>query len=159
MTDTRPIIEVEGISKYFSIRRGLFQSIVREDKPQYVRALEETSFTLERGQSLGIVGETGCGKTTLVKTLLRLYTPTQGRVLFEGNDITDIKGSALRGFRRKAQLIFQDPYESLDPRYTVGEILMEPLKVHKIGNPKERTERVKDMLAAMSLPTTNEMQK
>ena len=158
MTNTGPILEVEGISKYFPIRRGLFQSIVRDDTPQYVRALEETSFTLERGQSLGIVGETGCGKTTLVKTLLRLYTPTQGRVLFEGDDITDIKGSALRRFRRKAQLIFQDPYESLDPRYTVGEILLEPLKVHKIGNSKERMERVKDMLAAMSLPTTAEMQ-
>ena len=159
MTDARPLLEVDAIAKYFPIRRGLLGSMVQNEAQRFVRALEETSFTLDRGQSLGIVGETGCGKTTLVKTLMRLYTPSRGRVLFEGNDITDLNGRRLHNFRRKAQMILQDPYESLDPRYTVGQILLEPLNVHRIGSPKERRERMIDMLAVMGLPTREGMEK
>jgi oligopeptide transport system ATP-binding protein len=159
MIDARPMLDVSSVAKYFPIRRGLLGSMVRSDAPQFVRALEETSFTLDRGQSLGIVGETGCGKTTLVKTLVRLYTPSQGRVLFEGNDITLLTGSALLDFRKKVQMIFQDPYESLNPRYTVGQTLLEPLKVHKIGSSKDRRDRVMNMLAVMGLPTSEGMEK
>ena len=159
MTEAHPILEVAAIAKHFPIRRGFLGSIVQNGAQQYVRALEETSFTLNRGQSLGIVGETGCGKTTLVKTLMRLYKPSAGRVFFEGNDITQLSGGGLRNFRRKAQMIFQDPYESLDPRYTVGQILLEPLNVHRIGSPKERREKVLNMLAVMGLPTTEDMEK
>jgi oligopeptide/dipeptide ABC transporter ATP-binding protein len=159
MSDTAPILQVEQVAKYFPLRRGFFEAMARTDAANYVRALEGVSFTLRRGQSLGIVGETGCGKTTLVKTLLRLYEPSQGRVLFEGDDITHLKGRALRAFRRRAQMIFQDPFESLNPRFTIGQILIEPLNVHAIGTQAERRERVAAMLAAMGLPTSEGMER
>jgi oligopeptide/dipeptide ABC transporter ATP-binding protein len=145
-----PLLSVEAVSKQFPVRAGLMSGLGKKT-PRVVRALEPTSFDLPRGQSLGLVGESGCGKTTLARTIVRLYAPSAGRVVFDGEDVTHLRGAALKGFRRKVQLIFQDPFESLDPRYTVGQTLTEPLNVHRIGTPAERRETVEQMLEMMGL--------
>jgi oligopeptide transport system ATP-binding protein len=140
------ILQVQGLKKYFPIRRGVFQRHVGD-----VKAVDGVSFNVYRGETLGLVGESGCGKTTTGRTIIRLYEPTEGRVLFEDVDLASIQGRELRQMRRKMQMIFQDPYASLSPRMSVLGIVGEPLEVHMVAKGKEKRERVADLLEMVGL--------
>ena len=130
--DPKYILEVHDLKKYFPIKKSLF------GKPLvYLKAVDNVSFSVKPGTTIGVVGESGCGKTTLGRTILKLYEPNGGKIFFEGNDITDIKRSEMRKYRTDIQLIFQDPYSSLPPRMTVGSLIEEGVKVHKVV-PKEQ---------------------
>jgi oligopeptide transport system ATP-binding protein len=144
---TAPLLEVKGLVKHFSVGGGLFGG-----PSGLVRAVDGVSFTLERGETLGLVGESGCGKTTTGRCILQLERPTSGQVLFEGQDLTTLDEAALRPVRRKIQVIFQDPYSSLNPRMTVGQIIAEPLAVHGIvPGAGARVERVRQLLSRVGL--------
>jgi len=127
------LIEVKNLIKYFQVRAGLLQRTVA-----HVKAVDNVSFDIHQGETLGLVGESGCGKTTVGRTMLRLVEPTSGTVIFEGKDILKLSGGELKDMRRNMQIIFQDPYASLDPRMPIGESVIEGLKIHNIGTPKER---------------------
>ncbi len=137
---------VRGLKKYFPVRRGLLQRVAA-----WVKAVDGVSFTIRRGETLGLVGESGCGKTTVGRTILRLIEPTAGEVYFEGQNIFALSKSELKALRRDMQIIFQDPYSSLDPRMPVGASIAEGLAVHGIGTPKERFEIVIDLLRKVGL--------
>ncbi len=142
------LVEVDGLKVYFPIREG----IIRERHIGDVRAVDGVSFELRPGETLGLVGESGCGKTTTGRAILRLVDPTAGSLTFDGLDITTLKGEALRRIRRRMQMIFQDPYASLNPRMTVNGIVGEPLEVHNEGGSSaERRERVGQLLATVGL--------
>ena len=141
------LIEVEDLAKHYKMRRGLVFSRTVGD----VRAVDGISFAVERGETLALVGESGCGKSTTARLALRLIEPTSGRVRFEGQDITALGGGELRRLRRRMQIVFQDPFASLNPRMTVGEILEEPLVVHRIGDRAARRERVSQLLGLVGL--------
>ena len=141
-TSREALVRVENLKKHFPIRRGIL--IQREVAA--VHAVDGVSFEIYQGETLGLVGESGCGKSTTGRTLLQLYRPTAGSVFFKGEDLTKLKGAALRKKRRHMQMIFQDPYASLNPRMTVGKIVEEPLEIHNIGTPQERKERVAELL-------------
>ncbi len=140
-TENGILLRVENLKKYFPITRGVFQKHVGD-----IKAVDGISFFVQRGETLGLVGESGCGKSTTGRTILQLYRPTDGEVYFEGQDLTKIKGEQLRRMRRQMQMIFQDPYASLNPRMTVGSIIGEPLEVHNIAKGKEKRERVQELL-------------
>ncbi len=143
----RVLLSVQDLKKHFPLRGGVFSRVVGS-----VKAVDGVSFEIRRGEVLGLVGESGSGKTTVGRTILRLLEPTGGRILFDGEDITDLPWARLRPFRRRMQIIFQDPYSSLNPRMTVGDILAEPLIIHRlVPNPKERTERVAELLKLVGL--------
>ncbi len=143
-----PLLQVDKLTKFFPITRG----IVIQRQVGAVRAVDEVSFFIQRGETLGLVGESGCGKTTVGRTLLLLYEPTGGRIFFDGEEITDLRGRALLPFRRKAQMIFQDPFASLNPRWTVNAIVSEPLRVHKlIKNENDRAARVQELMGLVGL--------
>jgi oligopeptide transport system ATP-binding protein len=145
--DDRILLSVTDLRMYFPITEGL----ILERHVGDVHAVDDISFDLPRGQTLGLVGESGCGKSTTGRTILRLYRPTAGRIVFDGVDITRLSGEALRQTRRRMQMIFQDPYASLNPRMTVGGIVSEPLTAHGIGTPAERRERVAELLDVVGL--------
>jgi len=140
------LLSVHNLKKYFPVRRGVFSRI-----KGHIKAVDDVSFTLDKGKTLGLVGESGCGKTTLGRTILRLLEPTAGRVVFKDLDLFGIKGKRLRQARKFMQIIFQDPFGSLNPRMTVGGIVGEPLAVHKIGTPRERREKVAELLERVGL--------
>jgi oligopeptide transport system ATP-binding protein len=147
MTAQREVIlRVDGLKKYFPIRRGVFQRRVGD-----VKAVDDVSFDVYRGETLGLVGESGCGKTTTGRTVIRLYEPTDGHVYFEDVDLATLKGSQLRQMRRKMQMIFQDPYASLNPRMSVQGIVGEPLEVFRVAAGNERAERVAELLRLVGL--------
>ena len=142
MSTNGVLVEVRDLKKHFPIRGGVLSRVVAS-----VKAVDGVSFAIRRGEVLGLVGESGSGKTTVGRTLLRLIEPTGGRIFFDGQDITELPREKLRPFRRRMQIIFQDPFSSLNPRMTVGDIIAEPLLIHGIGKtPKERTERVAEIL-------------
>ena len=142
------LVKVENLKKYFPITRG----IVFQKEIGAVRAVDDISFEIHRGETLGLVGESGCGKSTTGRTIIQLYRPTSGKVYYQDQDLSDLKGGDLRHLRRNMQIIFQDPYASLDPRMTVGNIIAEPLEIHGIGkSKKERRERVKELLRLVGL--------
>ena len=144
-TDT--ILEVRNLVKHFQVSSGFFGS-----QSGLVRAVDGVSFSIKRGETLGLVGESGCGKTTTGRCILQLERPTSGQVIFEGQDLTTLEGSALRDVRRRIQVIFQDPYSSLNPRMTVGQIVAEPMKVHGlVPDGEARAVRVRDLLARVGL--------
>ena len=133
----KPILEVRDLKKHFPVKKGLLRRTVG-----HVYAVDGVSFTVNPGETLGLVGESGCGKTTVGRTLLRLVEPTDGQILLDGRDVTKLSREEFRPYRREMQIIFQDPFSSLDPRMTSGDIVGEPLKVHGVGNRDERRETV-----------------
>lgn len=139
--DSRPLLEVENVSKQFRSRDGR----------GFIRAVQDVSFTLRRGETLGIVGESGCGKSTLARVLLRLIEPDTGTIRLAGVDLRRLNSRALRAQRRSMQIIFQDPYASLDPRLTVGAILAEPLSIHRVGDRHSRRARVAELMDLVGL--------
>ena len=142
MSTLEPILRVENLVKHFEVGGGLFGG-----RPAVVKAVDGVSFEIGRGETLGLVGESGCGKTTTGRCILRLEPPTGGRVIFEGRDLSTLSDAELRGMRRRMQVIFQDPYSSLNPRMTVGQIIAEPLAVHRIVPDRAaRAARVQDLL-------------
>ncbi len=145
MTET--LIRVEHLTKHFPIYKGLiFQKQIGA-----VQAVDDVSFFIRKGETLGLVGESGCGKSTTGRTLLRLHEPTSGKIFYKDKDITELPADEMRALRRNLQIIFQDPYASLDPRMTIGGIISEPLEIHNIGTPKERQERVQELLQLVGL--------
>jgi oligopeptide transport system ATP-binding protein len=141
------LLEVKDLVKIFPIHGGLFNREVAS-----VKAVSGVSFNLKKGETLGLVGESGCGKSTLGRCIIRLLDPTSGTVRFNGNDITTIKGQELREIRRKMQIIFQDPYASLNPRMTIGSILEEPLVIHNLfDSPKDRKDRILELTQLVGL--------
>jgi oligopeptide transport system ATP-binding protein len=142
------LLDVQGLKMHFPITRG----IIFQRQVGAIKAVDGIDFTMFRGETLGLVGESGCGKSTTGRAILQLYRPTDGEVFFEGIDLTKSKGEDLRKMRRRMQMIFQDPYASLNPRMTVGSIIGEPLEVHNIGSSKkERQERVQELLKTVGL--------
>ncbi|OGQ67263.1 MAG: peptide ABC transporter substrate-binding protein [Deltaproteobacteria bacterium RIFCSPLOWO2_12_55_13] len=142
------ILEVRGLKKYFPIYSGLFAQRVEG----WVRAVDDVSFSIRRGETLGLVGESGCGKTTTGRCILQLDRPTAGEVLFEGQNLARMADAALRPLRRQMQIVFQDPYSSLNPRMTIGQILSEPIRVHRISPDGRRYEdRVAELLSVVGL--------
>ncbi len=135
------LVQVKRLVKYFPVRGGLFQRVVA-----WVQAVDDVSFSIRQGETVGLVGESGCGKTTVGRTMLRLIEPTSGEVHFDGEEIFKLRGNELKAMRRNMQIIFQDPYASLDPRTPIGESIAEGLKIHKIGNARDRYDIVIEML-------------
>ena len=148
MTDKKVLVSVKGLKKYFPITRGIL--IQREVGA--VKAVDDITFDIYKGETLGLVGESGCGKTTTGRTLLQLYRPTAGEVWFDGVDLTKIKGQTMRQMRQKIQMIFQDPYASLNPRWTISRIVGESLRVHKIISERnDQDDRIKQLLELVQL--------
>ena len=146
--ESQPLVIVEQLKKYFPVGSGL----VFRHKAGAVRAVDGISFSIGKGETLGLVGESGCGKTTAGRTILNLYTPTAGRIIIDGQEWTGANRSLLRSFRRKTAMIFQDPYASLNPRWTVSAIVSEPMRVHQIfDTAKERDQRVTELMNLVGL--------
>ncbi|MGQ9787070.1 MAG: ABC transporter ATP-binding protein [Anaerolineae bacterium] len=148
MANNNVLLDVQSLKMYFPITRG----IVIQRHVGDVKAVDDISFQIKKGETLGLVGESGCGKSTAGRAILQLYRPTAGHVYFKGEDLTQLKGEVLRRKRREMQMIFQDPYASLNPRMTVGSIISEPLEVHNIyPSRRERQERVQELLRVVGL--------
>ena len=142
---SEPVIRVEHLKKTFRVKSGLFEG------KKYLKAVDDVSFSIAKGETLGIVGESGCGKSTLGRTLLKIYEPDGGSIYFNGTDITNLGYKQMHSYRRKMQMIFQDPYASLNPRFTVGEMIEEPMKVYNMYDKKTRMERVQELMQTVGL--------
>lgn len=140
------LLEIKNLTKYFPVKKGLLGS-----RKQYVKAVDDISFYIKRGETFGLVGESGCGKTTTGRTIIRLYDVTAGEVIFNGVDIANMSEHQLKSYRKKIQMIFQDPYASLNSRMTVGDIIGEPLDIHNLASGKERQEIIYDLLEKVGL--------
>ena len=148
---SEPILSVKNLKTYFPIHSGILSRT-----KQYVKAVDDVSFDVYPGETLGLVGESGCGKTTLGRTILRLIEPTEGEILYKGKNIRDLSGAEMRPLRKHMQIIFQDPYSSLNPRITVGEALMEPMRVHQLyENDKQRKEKAIELLHKVNMAETH----
>jgi peptide/nickel transport system ATP-binding protein len=145
---TEPLVEVENLKVWFPIKSGL----VLDRHVGDVRAVDDVSLTIDRGETVGLVGESGCGKSTLGRAILRLYEPNGGTIRFDGRDITHLGEAALRPMRRRMQMIFQDPFASLNPRHSVGRMVSEPMKVHGVTDRKSVGGRVRELLEVVGLP-------
>ena len=143
------ILRIENLKQHFVSGKGIFKN------GYTIKAVDGVSFSVSRGETLGLVGESGCGKSTLGRTILKLFEPTEGRIFFEGKDITDLSTKAMRPLRKDMQIVFQDPMESLNQRHTIGMILEEPFVIHKIGTPEERKTWVKELLVKVGLPESS----
>jgi oligopeptide/dipeptide ABC transporter ATP-binding protein len=141
-----PLLEVRGLKKHFPIRKGVFSQV-----SGHVYAVDGVSFHIGRGETLGLVGESGCGKSTVGRTLLKLLEPTAGQILVKGEDISGLDPSQMLPYRRQMQMIYQDPYASLNPRMSAGEIVGEPLIIHRVGGPAERRQRVAHLFDRVGL--------
>ena len=142
---SEPVIRVEHLKKFFPVKGKLFE------KKQYVKAVNDISFSIRRGETLGIVGESGCGKSSLGRTVLKVHQPDSGHIYFNGTDIIKLNEKQMHPYRQKMQMIFQDPYASLNPRFTVGETIAEPMEIYQMYNPKERMERVQQLMETVGL--------
>lgn len=143
-----PLLQVKNLKKYFPIKGGLLGRTVAK-----VHAVDDVSLTMRHGQTLGLVGESGCGKSTLGRTILRLYDPTAGSIHFDGVDLLSLSASQLRAKRRDMQIIFQDPFSSLNPRMSIGDILAEPFVIHKIGSKRDMDANISKLLETVGLPS------
>ncbi|WP_024509208.1 dipeptide ABC transporter ATP-binding protein [Bradyrhizobium sp. ARR65] len=146
MSDQRPLLEVSDLIKHYPVRAGVLRRAVGT-----VHAVDGVSFSLARGETLGLVGESGCGKSTVARSVLRLVEPTSGQIRIDGTDISGLSKAALRPFRRSMQIVFQDPFASLNPRMTAGDIVGEPLAVHGLATGKEKQERVAKLFQQVGL--------
>lgn len=146
------LIEVENLVKYFPVRSGIRQRITA-----WVQAVDNVSFSIVEGETVGLVGESGCGKTTVGRTIIRLLEPDSGSVYFDGTDVMSLRGSDLLSMRRNMQIIFQDPYSSLDPRKKISQVIGEGLKIHKLGTAEERHQIVLDMMRKVGLEDYHSM--
>jgi peptide/nickel transport system ATP-binding protein len=144
----RGLVELEHVKVYFPIKSGL----VLDRHIGDVRAVDDVTLTIERGETLGLVGESGCGKSTVGRAIIRLYQPTAGTIRFDGQDITNLREGELRPLRRRMQMVFQDPFASLNPRHSVGRMVGEPLRVHGLASGKTATRRVRELLEIVGLP-------
>jgi oligopeptide transport system ATP-binding protein len=144
------ILKAVNIKKYFPIKKGLLLKTVGQ-----VKAVDDVTLEVRQGETLGLVGESGCGKSTLGRTLIRLYEPTSGNIEFEGKNFLKVNGKDLRTLRKDIQMIFQDPYASLDPRMTVGQIIQQPFNIHGVGKSREREKRVKELLELVGLKASH----
>src|SRR6059036_766619 len=144
-----PLVELENLKVYFPIKSGL----VLDRHVGDIRAVDDVSLTIRRWETLGLVGESGCGKSTVGRAILRLYEPTDGRILFDGQDITRLSESDLRPLRRRMQMVFQDPFASLNPRHSVGRIVGEPLRTHGLAGRRPAASPVRALLSVVGLPT------
>jgi peptide/nickel transport system ATP-binding protein len=142
------LVEIENLRVWFPIKSGILLDRHIGD----IKAVDDVSLSIQRGETLGLVGESGCGKSTVGRTILRLYEPTGGKIVFDGQDITSLSQNDLRPLRRRMQMIFQDPYASLNPRHSVGRIVGEPLRVHGISGKKDTAKRVRELLEVVGLP-------
>ncbi|MBE34616.1 MAG: peptide ABC transporter substrate-binding protein [Opitutaceae bacterium] len=142
-----PLLEVKDLQMHFPVREGI---LLRAKKS--CRAVDGVNLTVAPGETLGLVGESGCGKSTLGKTIVRLYKPTGGQIIFQGDDLAHEHGSSLKAHRRELQMIFQDPVESLNSRHTIGDIIAEPFVIHKMGDDAWRKKRVRELLDKVGLP-------
>jgi oligopeptide transport system ATP-binding protein len=142
----QPLVEIRHVKKYFPIRKGILQREVAR-----VHAVDDVSFAVQEGETLGLVGESGCGKSTLGRTIVRLFEPTAGEIFFRGQAIEKLGPRRLRPLRREMQMVFQDPYASLNPRKRVGTIISDPMKIHHLGGKRERKTRVEELLEAVGL--------
>jgi oligopeptide transport system ATP-binding protein len=149
MSSNQVLVKVEQLKKYFPITQG----IIIQRQVGAVKAVDDITFDIYSGETLGMVGESGCGKTTAGRTILQLYRPTEGKVIFDGVDLPNTKGETLRKMRRRMQMIFQDPYASLNPRWTISRIISEPMRVHNLNSGKARLERVRELLDLVQLNT------
>ncbi len=140
------LLRVEHLKKYFAVRHGVFSR-----QSGVVKAVDDISLHVDSGETLGLVGESGCGKSTTGRAIMRLIEPTDGSITFDGIDVRALRSSQLKEFRRQVQIIFQDPYASLNPRFTIGEIVTEPLVIHRIGSRAEQTKRAKELLEIVGL--------
>lgn len=139
-----PLLQVKNLKKYF-VKNEAFHA------PKDIKVVDDISFELAKGETLGIVGESGCGKSTMGRTILKLYEPTGGQIIYKGEDITKFSKKQMLPYRKSMQMIFQDPYASLNPRFTIGDIIEEPMIIHNLYTPKERKERVQEMLNIVGL--------
>ncbi len=144
--DAKDMIKVENLVKYYPVFGGVLRRVVA-----HVQAVDDVSFTIKEGETLGLVGESGCGKTTVGHTMLRLLPHTSGSVHYNGQDVFQLKGNVLKEMRREMQIVFQDPYSSLDPRLPVGESIAEGLKIHKVGSARDRVEYVVETLRKVGM--------
>ncbi len=143
---TELLLEVKNLKKHFPVNKGLFGQ-----KKSFVRAVDGVSLTIEKGETLGLVGESGCGKSTTGRMITRLLAPTEGEILFDGRDLSKLNDKQIREARKELQMIFQDPYASLNPRMTIGETIAEPLIVHNMMNKKDRIKKVHELLECVGL--------
>ncbi|MCY6482786.1 dipeptide ABC transporter ATP-binding protein [Clostridium aestuarii] len=146
MSDNKVLVEIKNLKKYFPVKKGLFNKIVGN-----VKAVDDVSFTINKGETLGLVGESGCGKTTTGRTIIKLYEPTEGKIIYNGTDIAKYTPKQMQEYRRKMQMIFQDPYASLNSRMTVGDIIGEAIDIHDLMKGKEREERIRYLLNRVGL--------
>src|SRR5207244_9922819 len=142
------LVEIENLRVWFPIKSG----IVLDRHVGDIRAVDDVSFEIKRGETVGFVGESGCGKSTVGRTILRLYKPTAGRIVFDGRDISKLDENELRPLRRRMQMVFQDPFASLNPRHSVGRIVGEPLRSHGLATRRKSGARVRELLSTVGLP-------
>jgi oligopeptide/dipeptide ABC transporter ATP-binding protein len=147
LVGSKTLLDVRDLKMHFPVTRG----IVLQRVVGYVRAVDGVSFSIERGRTLGLVGESGSGKTTIGRTIVRLYKPTAGQILFEDRDLAQLHGEPLRLMRRRVQMVFQDPFASLNPRFTIGSLIAEPMHIYNLGTPQEIRERTLELLRVVGL--------
>ncbi len=144
---SQTLLDIHDLKMYFPLTQGIvFQRVIG-----YVRAVDGISFSIERGQTLGLVGESGSGKTTIGRTIIRLYKPTEGSIFFDGQDLAKLEGEPLRQVRRQAQMVFQDPFASLNPRFTIGSLIAEPMQIYKMGTTQELRDKTVELLRVVGL--------